>query len=72
MQSLHSPHPFFLQTRAAANARAITERPEPGGPVKSQACVISLPVSFEVRARSSWAMAASCPTRELKTGALTC
>ena len=38
MQSLH---PADLQTKAAANASAALLRPEPGGPVNSQACVIS-------------------------------
>ena len=35
------PHPPSGHWRAAANARAAVERPEPGGPVKSHACVIA-------------------------------
>ena len=38
---MHSLQPPALQTKAAAKARAALLRPEPGGPVKSQACVIS-------------------------------
>ena len=37
--------------RAAANARAATERPEPGGPVNSHACVIAAGSSAAARAR---------------------
>ena len=40
-QSMHVPHPPSGQISAAANAIAALERPLPGGPVKSQACVIS-------------------------------
>jgi hypothetical protein len=35
------PQPPFGQIRAAAKATAADERPEPGGPVKIQAWVIS-------------------------------
>src|SRR5699024_861721 len=41
-QCSHRPQPTSSgseHTRAAAKARAATERPEPGGPVKSQECV---------------------------------
>jgi adenylate cyclase len=35
----HVPHPVPVShSSAAANARAATERPEPGGPVNSHAC----------------------------------
>ena len=40
----HSPQPgrpAAQHCRAAASARAATDRPEPGGPVNSQACVIA-------------------------------
>jgi adenylate cyclase len=36
-QAVHVPHPPELHCNAAANARAALERPEPGGPVNSQA-----------------------------------
>lgn len=39
--------------RAAAKARAAVERPEPGGPVKSQACVI-----FDASATGVWSTTA--------------
>jgi hypothetical protein len=48
MQSLHLLHPPSLQTKAAANAIAAFERPEPGGPVKSQVLVITWLKSFEL------------------------
>ncbi len=41
----HSPHPAAWHWRAAANAIAAFERPDPGGPVKSQAWVIPLPAA---------------------------
>ena len=37
----HSPHPPYGHSSADAKARAATDRPEPGGPVNSQACVIA-------------------------------
>ena len=40
-QSLQVPQPILGQIRAWAKATAADERPEPGGPVKTQACVIS-------------------------------
>ena len=40
-QDGHWPQPWFAHSSAAANARAATDRPEPGGPVNSQACVIA-------------------------------
>ncbi len=36
----HDPQPCCGQSSAAANARAATLRPEPGGPVSSQACAM--------------------------------
>ena len=36
-QLLHVPQPAFSQSNEAANAMAAFERPEPGGPVSSQA-----------------------------------
>ena len=36
------PHPPSGHCKAAANARAATERPDPGGPVNSQACVMAV------------------------------
>ena len=41
VQSWQTPHPPVSHCRAAANARAAFERPDPGGPVSSQACVIA-------------------------------
>jgi hypothetical protein len=35
-QSLQVPHPDSLQIKACANATAAVDRPDPGGPVKSQ------------------------------------
>ena len=40
-QCEHWPHPPYSHCSAAAKARAATERPEPGGPVNSQAWVIA-------------------------------
>ena len=40
-QCEHWPHPPYSHCRAAAKALAATDRPEPGGPVNSQACVIA-------------------------------
>ena len=66
----HSPHPPFGHCSAAANARAATDRPDPGGPVNSQAWVLA-PVSTgrpsttaaaAAAARLSVAIAGSCPT----------
>ncbi|TWG85140.1 adenylate cyclase [Cellulosimicrobium cellulans J34] len=37
----HRPQPPCSHCSAAANARAALERPEPGGPVSSHACVIA-------------------------------
>jgi hypothetical protein len=42
-----------LQTKAAANAIAAFDLPEPGGPVKSQVLVITWLKSFELCA--AWA-----------------
>ena len=43
-QPLHRPHPIssgFSHINAAANANAAFDRPDPGGPVNSHACVIA-------------------------------
>jgi hypothetical protein len=40
MQSLHLLQPLSLQTKAAANAIAAFDLPEPGGPVNNQVFVI--------------------------------
>ena len=40
-QSIHVPHPLFGQISAAAKEAAAIDRPDPGGPVKSQEWVIS-------------------------------
>ena len=40
-RTAHSPQPPDGHSSAAANARAATDRPDPGGPVNSQACVIA-------------------------------
>src|SRR5690606_4623918 len=37
----HSPQPARWHCNVAANARATTERPEPGGPTINHACVIA-------------------------------
>ncbi len=39
-QAWHSPQPARSHWRAAAKATAALERPEPGGPVNSQAWVM--------------------------------
>ncbi len=47
VQARHSPHPGVPSARhcsAAAKQRAATERPDPGGPVISHACVM-IPVA---------------------------
>ncbi|BBY99693.1 hypothetical protein MFAL_31600 [Mycolicibacterium fallax] len=46
VQALHCPHPGTpsdVHCRAAAKHWAATDRPDPGGPVISQACVIAEP-----------------------------
>jgi len=40
-QSVHFPHPLSLHTKAAAKATAALERPDPGGPTKSQEWVMA-------------------------------
>jgi adenylate cyclase len=43
VQARHSPHPGTpsdVHCRAAAKHNAAIERPDPGGPVISQACVM--------------------------------
>ncbi|SIM47297.1 Uncharacterised protein [Mycobacteroides abscessus subsp. abscessus] len=62
-QERHRPQPrspgsSWSHSRAAARARAAVERPEPGGPVNSQAWAGALWAA----ARRSWATAASWPT----------
>ena len=71
----HCPQPWFGQSSAAANARAATDRPDPGGPVNSQACVMPSTCSprssraATAAACSSSATTRSWPTRSLKTAA---
>ena len=67
-QAGHSPQPRRLtsswsQFRAAAKAFAALERPEPGGPVKSHACVSPSPWA----AWRSWATTACWPWRSSQT-----
>ena len=79
-QAEHVPQPPFGHCSAAAIARAAVDRPDPGGPVKSQACVIAAPgcadsvigsppkiASAAATARRSSATTRSCPTRSSKT-----
>ena len=40
-QCEHCPQPLYSHSSAAANARAATDRPDPGGPVNSHAWVIA-------------------------------
>jgi len=72
-QSEQSPHPPSLQISAAANAFAIFDRPEPGGPVNNQAWVISWPLfsGEALSARSRAEIACSWPISSAKTGRLT-
>jgi adenylate cyclase len=63
-QAAHSPQPCRGHCSAAANARAATERPEPGGPVKSQAWVMAAGSSAAWR---SSATAAGWPTTSSQT-----
>ena len=67
-QAGHSPQPRRLtsswsQFSAAAKALAALERPEPGGPVNSQACVSPSPSA----AWRSWATTAGWPCRSSQT-----
>jgi adenylate cyclase len=60
-QPWHSPQPVPSRSHcsAAANARAATDRPDPGGPVKIHACVMApFPVALPVAIRA--ADAAAC------------
>jgi len=41
LQSEHAPQPSLGQISACAKAPAADERPDPGGPVQTHACVIS-------------------------------
>src|SRR5947208_3267703 len=69
-QPLHSPQPggVSVHSTAAANARAATVRPEPGGPVNSHACVIPEPdppatsAAAVCAAAFSSVIASVCPT----------
>src|SRR3954454_2162615 len=77
----HSPQPTPSRSHssAAANARAATDRPDPGGPVKIQAWVIApLPVAVPAAiaaadraAARSVATASPWPTRSEKTWPIT-
>jgi len=64
-QPLQVPQPVpSSHWRAAANARAATDRPEPGGPVNSHACVMARGSRTAwVRVATTW----SCPTRDDQT-----
>ncbi len=56
------------QSRAAAKARAAIERPDPGGPVNSQACVIAAPsVRADCTARVSTSTVGCWPTTSSQT-----
>ena len=77
-QAWHWPHPGSgpVHSRAAANALAATDLPEPGGPVTSQAWAMAesaptavFPASSRAAAAafSSWARTARCPTSSSKT-----
>ena len=70
LQSLHAPQPLLGQMSAWAKATAADERPDPGGPVKTQACVISCdssPVREAATAPLRISMMCSWPTRSSKT-----
>ncbi len=60
----HTPHPPCGHCSAAAKARAATDRPEPGGPVTSHACVMAAGLAT---AACSAATADSCPTTSSHT-----
>ena len=64
-QSVQIPQPWLGQISDAAKALAILERPDPGGPVKSQAWV------GECRALVRVSMALDWPTISLKTDMVT-
>ena len=72
-QDGHRPQPPYGQSSAAANARAATDRPEPGGPVNSQAWVIPVarsPRSTAAAAAAAWrssATTSSWPARSPNT-----
>lgn len=66
----HSPHPTSgpVHSRAAANALAAVDLPEPGGPVMSHEWVIpGPPLRAAVAARFRVSIAASWPARSSKT-----
>ena len=65
------PQPWLSHSSADAKDRAATDRPDPGGPVNSHACVMpparrSPPVAAATAA-CSWPTAASWPISSLKT-----
>jgi len=65
-QLLHVPHPGgdSSHCRAAAKARAATDRPEPGGPVNSHAWVMARgSATARRRTSTTW----SCPTSSSQT-----
>ena len=70
-----SPQPPRGHCSAAANARAALDRPDPGGPVNSQACVMPSAgsprraASADRAAAASTSTARSWPTRSSHTGA---
>ena len=72
-QSSHWPQPPLGHCSAAANARAATERPEPGGPVSNHACVMLAgppPLRIVAASAAAWARTAtacSWPTASAKT-----
>ncbi len=64
----HSPQPPSSHCSAAAKARAALERPEPGGPVNSHACVIERPSpSADATADCNVSTTGSWPTRSAHT-----
>ena len=67
------PSPPSGHWSAAANARAATDRPEPGGPVNSQACVIAAGIVDRRRAvrrrRAAWPT--TCAQTPSSTAAVT-
>ena len=68
--ALHVPQPRLGHTSACANATAALERPLPGGPVKTHACVISCvssPFFADKTAPCNLAIMCSCPTSVSKT-----
>ena len=58
----HAPQPSSAHCSAAANARAATDRPDPGGPVNSHACVIPAAPAPDTTAAAAPAAARSTAT----------